>query len=153
MEDTKKRTITVNLTDEECDALLRKCGTSGLTVGELIESFINDLVDGSRTNGSAERMQANQWFDRCWFGMFPEPTLLRHLLENGYDPEYYIDTLEEKEYLEQEEAPCQEDIADLEAELKNMRADWKPEQEPNMEEEIELIRKWVREKCGLILTN
>ena len=152
MEDMKKRTISVNLTNEECNALLHKCGASGLTVGELIENFINDLVDGSRTNGSAERMQANQWFDRCWFGMFPETTLLRHLLEYGYEPEEYLNALEEKEYLEQGEAPCREDIADLEDELKDMRSDWKPEpeQEPNMDEEIELIRKWVMEKEDLI---
>ena len=27
-----------------------------------------------------------------------------------------------------------------------MRADWKPEKEPNMDEEIELIKKWVKER-------
>ena len=43
--------------------------------------------------------------------------------------------------------------ADLEEaleELKDMRADWKPEKEPNMNEEIELIKKWVKEREDFI---
>lgn len=43
--------------------------------------------------------------------------------------------------------------ADLEEaleELKDMRADWKPEKEPNMDEEIELIKKWVKEREDFI---
>jgi len=32
-----------------------------------------------------------------------------------------------------------------------MRADWKPEKEPNMNEEIELIKKWVKEREDFIL--
>ena len=31
-----------------------------------------------------------------------------------------------------------------------MRADWKPEKEPNMDEEIELIKKWVKEREDFI---
>lgn len=34
--------------------------------------------------------------------------------------------------------------------LKDMRADWKPEKEPNMNEEIELIKKWVKEREDFI---
>ena len=52
--------------------------------------------------------------------------------------------------------------ADLEEaleELNDMREDWKPEKEPNMDEEIELIKKWVKERedfingfIGLVIT-
>lgn len=48
---------------------------------------------------------------------------------------------------------CGEHKADLEEaleELKDMRADWKPEKEPNMNEEIELIKKWVKEREDFI---
>ena len=31
-----------------------------------------------------------------------------------------------------------------------MIADWKPEKEPNMDEEIELIKKWVQEREDFI---
>ena len=45
------------------------------------------------------------------------------------------------------------DKADLEEaleELNDMREDWKPEKEPNMDEEIELIKKWVKEREDFI---
>ena len=35
-------------------------------------------------------------------------------------------------------------------ELKDMREDWKPKKEPNMDEEIELIKKWVKEREDFI---
>lgn len=54
-----------------------------MTVGELIENFIGDLVCGTYSNGSDERMYAEQWFERCWFGMFPDLTFLRYLIEWG----------------------------------------------------------------------
>ena len=40
---------------------------------------------------------------------------------------------------------CVADLEEALEELKDMRADWKPEKEPNMNEEIELIKKWVKE--------
>ena len=97
-------------------------------------------------------------------GMFPEPTLLNHLICWGYDPEDYLDTLDnietavkEKEYLaehpeeaDEEAQYLDDDIAVWEEKLKDMRADWKPEKEPNMGEELELIKKWVKEREGLI---
>jgi len=163
IETTRERSITVKLSDEDCKHLLRKCGEHKLTVGELIENFISDLIDGAYSNGSDERMYANQWFERCWFGMFPNQTLLNHLLSWGYDPEDYLDIFnnietakKEKEYLienpekaNEESQYLDEDIDCWQEELKNMRADWKPEKESNMEEELELIKKWVEEKESL----
>lgn len=95
--------------------------------------------------------------------MFPEPTLLNHLLCWGYAPEDYLDTLdnietaiEEKEYLAKhpeeagEEAQyLDDDIESWQEKLNDMRADWKPEKEPNMDEELELIKKWVKERRNL----
>ena len=165
IETIRERKITVKLSDADCDRLARKCGEHGLTIGELIENFVGDLVGGTYSNGSDERDYADQWFERCWFGMFPEPTLLNHLLCWGYDPKDYLSAMdnietakEEKKYLEEhpEEADEEEasylddDIADWEEELKDMRADWNPEKKPNMNEEIELIKKWVKEREGLI---
>ena len=199
IETIRERKITVKLSDADCDRLARKCGKHGLTIGELIENFVGDLVGGTYSNGSDERDYADQWFERCWFGMFPEPTLLNHLLNFGYEPEHYLDMLENVETIKSdieitkqniaepsdewkdivyhkynddrtsyECVPCynsvdeyiaseKEDLesykADLEEaleELKDMRADWKPEKEPNMDEEIELIKKWVKEREDFI---
>ena len=164
IETIRERKITVKLSDADCDRLARKCGEHGLTIGELIENFVGDLVGGTYSNGSNERDYADQWFERCWFGMFPKPTLLNHLLCWGYDLEDYLNAMdnietakEEKKYLEEhpEEADEEEasylddDIADWEEELNDMREDWKPEKEPNMDEEIELIKKWVKERRNL----
>ena len=199
IETIRERKITVKLSDADCDRLARKCGEHGLTIGELIENFVGDLVGGTYSNGSDERDYADRWFERCWFGMFPEPTLLNHLLNWGYEPEHYLDMLENVETIKSdieitkqniaepsdewkdivyhkynddrtsyECVPCynsvdeyiaseKEDLesykADLEEaleELKDMRADWKPEKEPNMNEEIELIKKWVKEREDFI---
>ena len=72
IETIRERKITVKLSDADCDRLARKCGKHGLTIGELIENFVGDLVGGTYSNGSDERDYADQWFERCWFGMFPE---------------------------------------------------------------------------------
>lgn len=92
-----------------------------------------------------------------------EQTLLNHLLCWGYEPEDYLDILdnietaqEEKKYLEEhpeeadEEAQyLDDDIAEWEEKLRDIREDWKPEQELDMDEEIELIRKWVKNRDKL----
>lgn len=165
IETIRERKITVKLSDADCDRLAKKCGEYGLTIGELIENFVGDLVGGTYSNGSDERMYADKWFECCWFGMSPKPTLLHHLLCWGYDPEDYLELLdnietaeEEKKYLEEhpEEADEEEasylddDIAYWKEELKSRRKDWKPEKEPNMDEEIELIKKWVKEREDFI---
>lgn len=165
IETIRERTITVKLSDADCDRLARKCGECGLTVGELLENFIGDLVGGTYSNGSDERDYAERWLERCWFGMFPEPTLLNHLLSWGLEPEDYLEYLDnietavkEKEYLaahpeEADEGEIQsldDDIAYWQEEAESMRADWKPDKEPDMAEELERIKKWVEEKEGLL---
>lgn len=202
IETITERTITVKLSDADCERLVELCGGHDLTVGQLIENFIGDLVCGTYSNGSDERDYAEQWFNRCWFGIFPEPTLLNHLLCGGYDPEDYLELLNDIETIKEHikiteknitepsdewknivyhkyneerthyvEVPCynsveeyrtserecleeyQDDLKCQEEELKDMRAGWELETEPNMGEEIERIKKWVEEKEELLLKN
>lgn len=165
IETIKERKITVKLSDADCKRLAKKCGEYGLTVGELLENFIGDLVGGTYSNGSAERDCAERWFERCWFGMFPEETLLGHLLCNGYEPEDYLDMIDciksaeydkerakevPEEYDEEEMSFIDGDIEAWEEKLHDMRADWKPEQKPNMDEEIEGIKKWLQDRDELL---
>ena len=49
IETIRERKITVKLSDADCDRLARKCGEHGLTIGELIENFVGDLVGGITT--------------------------------------------------------------------------------------------------------
>lgn len=78
IETIRSRTIEVKLSDADVKRISEKAAAHGLTVGELIENFIGDLVCGTYSNGSDERMYAEQWFERCWFGMFPDLTFLRY---------------------------------------------------------------------------
>lgn len=112
IETIRERKITVKLSDADCDRLARKCGKHGLTIGELIENFVGDLVGGTYSNGSDERDYADQWFERCWFGMFPEPTLLNHLLNLGYEPEHYLDMLENVETIKSDIEITKQNIAE-----------------------------------------
>lgn len=79
----KQYTIQVNLPEEDALCFAKKAGAYGLTVGQLIENFIADLICGEFSNGSDERMYAHLWFDRCGFSMFPDRTFLHYLIEYG----------------------------------------------------------------------
>ena len=71
IETIRERKITVKLSDADCDRLARKCGEHGLTIGELIENFVGDLVGGTYSNGIIENMRPQtiaqyhikQWLD------------------------------------------------------------------------------------------
>jgi hypothetical protein len=73
----------VKLSDADCKRVALLSGGHGLTVSELIENFIGDLVSGTYSNGSDERWLAQSWFDRCSFGMYPEHTFLHYLCMFG----------------------------------------------------------------------
>ena len=60
IETIKPRTITVNLSNADVKRLAEKSGEGGLTISELLENFIGDLVDGTYSNGSDERMYAEE---------------------------------------------------------------------------------------------
>ena len=65
----KPRVITLNLSDADVERLFGKTYVNGITPSELIEGFRGDLIDGTYSNGSAERMLADEHFDRCCYGM------------------------------------------------------------------------------------
>ena len=87
IETIKERTLVLKLSDADCDRILQKAASHGMTVSELLESFIGDLVDGTFTNGSDERYLAEDWFNRCGFERDDKRTLLWHLLEQNADLE------------------------------------------------------------------
>lgn len=108
-EERRLRTVRLNLTDDDCKRLFEKAAAHGLTVASLLENFIADLICGAGTNGSDERGRAQAWFDRCWFGMFPDDTFLKWLIEWGGSVDDFIihyDLLKEAEAdLQEEEDP------------------------------------------------
>jgi hypothetical protein len=91
IETIEERHIGIDLSDADVKRLCEKAGSVGLSVNELLRNFIGDLVGGTYTNGSDERDLASQWFNRCWFGMFPDKTFLRYLNDWTFNAEDIVE--------------------------------------------------------------
>lgn len=88
MEDNREeRQIALKLSEKDYKGLLYKAARCGLSVGELLEAFVGDLVDGQASSGSDERMYIAQWFNRCRFsnGWDQPRTYLHYLLQQGLE--------------------------------------------------------------------
>lgn len=132
MADKRKIDVSLNLYPDDLKDFTLKAGNVGLTIGELLENFIGDLIASSHTrNGSDECDRAQAWFERCWFGMFPEDTFLHYLIELGMlesfiDEVEYTDQLKDELKEEQEAAePNNEVIEDIEADIAGHEAEIK----------------------------
>lgn len=147
----KERTITLKLSDADCERLAKKCGKSGLTISQLFENFAGDLVDGTYSNGSDERMYAEQWFNRCWFAHPYEETLLKELLEWDRDIEDFIIVCDEKKYFEEHPEEYEDELEDQDIEDLSFNEDYRYYTEEflekypdaDMEKEINLCRRWL----------
>ena len=73
--------LTLRLDQESIQRLGELAGQKSMTAGELIESFINDLTHGPYSNGSDERMKAEDWIERST--LYWSDSLLKYLTENG----------------------------------------------------------------------
>lgn len=163
IETIRERTITIKLSDADVERVFKKAGSHGLTVSELLQNFIGDLVYGTYSNGSDERMHANEWFERCWFGMFPDKTFLRYLiewdqLENaatlwddilGTKEEIEFSKTHTEQFDDEEIQSLNDDLKSFEEELNEIFEDFKKwakdEKIGTLEEEIEKIIKFNQE--------
>lgn len=155
----KPRNITLNLSDADCERIAKRAGSHSLTVAQLLENVIGDLVGGTYSNGSDERDYADNWFNRCWFGMYPEETLLKHFIDEWIDVEDFLDTLDNiktaeediKAYQEKQEAYDEEEISYIKDDLEYWQEqyhdsvdEWlKNHKDADIEKEIEKVRKWL----------
>ena len=158
IETIKPRTIMIPLSDADCSLLMDICGEYGLTVGELFAAFAGDLICGTYTNGSDERMLANKWFDRCCFDYRSGNSLLRHLLSHWFKPEVFFDMIgslssayEELEFLRSHPEECElNDIPYTEGFIYRWQEDfheyirgWEPEGDSDLFEEVQNIAEWI----------
>lgn len=146
----KERSIALKLSDNDCERISEKAGLHGLTVAELLENFIGDLVGGTYTNGSDECERANSWFERCWFGMFPEETLLWHLLETDIDIDDFLTTYDELKYFESNPEEFAEEIESDELWFKDDYESYigdylETHTDIDIEKEIETCRQWLKD--------
>lgn len=164
----RERTLTLRLSDADVKRICKKAGSVGLTVSELIENFIGDLVCGTYSNGSDERNYADNWFERCCFDLAANPTFLRYSLSNYFFEdviELYNDIQEEKEYLaDLETAPMQEDKLEEKAAIEEnikflneqlqeyfneYRKSWKMNR-TSLEKEMKIILEWYQQYENLL---
>lgn len=121
IETIRERTFKLRLSDADVKRLFEKAGEAGMSVSELLQNFIGDLVDGTYSNGSDERMYADQWFDRCWFSPHGEPHSLLQRLS------LYRGDLDETVYLWEEMQSLKEELED---------EDLEPEERADIEQQI-----------------
>lgn len=167
IETIRERKIMLKLSDADCERISNLCGEHNITVANLLESFIGDLVGGTYTNGSDERDFARRYFERCWFGMYPEKTLLNGLLNTDYD--IYDDFLEVIDNIESGYAELEDyrkdpsvfdeeeieflktDIEDWEQQIAKIKADFlKENKKADWEKEVEAVNQWWKAKERLI---
>lgn len=149
-----KYTLTINLLNEE---VARKisilAGTHSLTIGQLVENFIQDLIGGKYSNGSDEHDLAYQWFNRCWFGMFPEDSLLRHIINCGEHVDDFLTSLDEQEYYDSHPDEYLEDTKELHGAImwheehieRITKAYLQDHPDAELKQEIKLCREWFNE--------
>lgn len=112
MTNTNKRFFALNLTEADNLAFIDKCFRDGTTPAEVLEGFINDLVAGSESRGSDERMLAEEYYNRCGYSFSGNSeTFMQWLLNNGIIADL-MDEPEEteiadiyKEYISETEHP------------------------------------------------
>lgn len=109
IETIKKRTFQLELFDADVKRIFDTAGRVSLSPEELLENFIGDLVDGTYSNGSDERMLANEWFERCGFSFTPEHTFLKYLIDD-YRVDELLENVNDLKTYEREIADYQEGI-------------------------------------------
>lgn len=150
---TKKISYELELTRMDNQRFKRYCLENGTTPEEVLKGFINDLINGDYTNGSDERDLAQQYFDRCCYGL-GEKTFLKYLIQNlllddyiywSNELDYIMDCFneeinkEENEKLREAEKKANEEIR----KLWQLYVEEEEPTNPDFKEEIELIEKYV----------
>ena len=163
----KERNITIKLSDVDCERISNLCGKHNITVSNLLECFIGDLICGTYTNGSDERDLAEQWFERCGFGRFSKPTLLKYILDDLYldvdDVIFLVDEIEDikndlekyeqnpKDFDEEEIGFAKSDLEDYEQRLEEIKSEFfKTKENANWEEELKEVKKYAEEKMRFL---
>lgn len=158
-EKSLKRIVSIRLYQDEVEELCRKSGKVGLSIGELFENFVADLICGTHTNGSDERMYIEQWFDRCYFSIMPEETFLSYLLEmreidrvlECWEILQELKELEEPDCYDKEELEIQQNT--LEEYFQEYRTYTREPVEDQLEAAMEKVLEWNKEREHLLEGN
>lgn len=159
----KPRTFVLELSDADVKRLYEKTAADGITPAELLQGFIGDLLDGTYSHGSDERLLASAYYDRCGHELNRTGSLLEWALRE-YRLNEITDALEEIDntagdlsYYEQhpddpDGTPDQISRlkkwkAEAEGDLQKLYEEYKAEEEnpQSLEEGIKGIRRYIQE--------
>lgn len=138
-----KVNINLNLEANDLGNLSNMAAVRGIKVSELLENFVNDLVYGTYTNGSDERLHANEWFDRCGFDNCNRNTFLQYLYNENILKEFIDNCVDY--YTVPNVEP--EELEDIAADMKEVFSDYCSsefckEANPQFDEEARGILEW-----------
>lgn len=142
-EELKLRSVPVRISDKDLKALAEKCGRSGISIQELFEVFVGDLICGSFYSGSDESMYADQWYERHGFSWMNEDSLLSHILSSGSadSVDEFLTAWDERAYYKDHPEEIEEDQwweDDLRDYLEGYKGD-------PTEDDIKSLRDWLEE--------
>ena len=83
-ETIRPRPLKVNLSDSDATEIALEAARNGTTVSEILSGFICDLIGGTQTRGSDERMYARQYFERCCYSWDDENTFIKSLIDGDF---------------------------------------------------------------------
>lgn len=144
-EELKLRSVPVRMSDSDLKALSEKCGRSGISVQELFETFVGDLIGGTFYSGSDESMYADQWYERHGFSWMNEDSLLSHILSYGSADtvDDFITAWEERAHFKDHPEELEEDQDQWwEDDIRDTLEGYKGEP---TEDDIKSLREWLDE--------
>lgn len=82
----KPRCFEIYLSDKDVELLYKKAYSNGITPEDLIEVYVNDVIDGANANGDNIKWKAREYFDSCCF-RFLTKSLINWAVYNGREKE------------------------------------------------------------------
>lgn len=152
--EVSKRTVGIQMSDEDAEKLSALAAKHGMTAGELLSSFVGDLICGSQTNGADERDYARLWLNRR-YGYWENDSLLAHLADSDPDVNAVVDefltqyddwklSLEHPEEFSDEFADCPGEKLYCQMVVEDYLKGWN-HADDIPEEEILKCRQWLLE--------
>ena len=157
----KKRSITVELSDEDSLRIFEKCTMAGFSVSALVQQFIQDLVDSNNSYDSTKIELAERWFQRCETEKIRSLSFMQYLYELG-DVDYFLRVMavkerwqkelqdyyaEREEYDEEDISFLNENIRGCDGTLKCYVSDYlEVNPSADMEKEIHALKDWNNQR-------
>ena len=159
--EVSERTVGIQMSDEDAEKLSALAAKHGMTAGELLSSFVGDLICGSQTNGADERDFARLWLNRR-YGYWEDDSLLAHLADSDPDVNAAVDefltqyddwklSLEHPEEFADEIADCPDEKLYCQMVVEDYLRGWS-HADDIPEEEIKRCRQWLLEANQLNAT-